>query len=487
MGGTETALPNTDVLIDGSRVVDIRETRDEPLEVDRVIDARDKLIIPGLINAHYHSHNGYFRGRFDNSPLDVCVLYLWNIGAPPDALQLTPRQVYARTLLGCAEMLRTGTTTVIDDVNLLPWLDEEHVEAVMQAYRDAGMRAVVALHVFDVPYLQSMPFVENYLPKRLKEKLRGIAAPDTEVLVKALRRCCDRWGRNRGRVRLGLGPSGPQRCSDELLIECAHLAERHDLPVYIHVVESRTQPVIGKLNYKKTLVEHLRDLNVLSPRVSFGHAVWVTPSDIEIIAKEGVTVCHNPVSNLKLGSGIAPIQRILGRGIPVALGTDGVMSNDSLNMFESMKFAALLQKIRDPNPEKWLGAHDAWRMATAGGRRSCRHEDIGEITIGARADLVVLNLKTASFAPRHDLVLQAVYAENGSSVEMVMIDGKLVVEDGRHKTLDEEALVDEVCRDAAAFHERVSSTGSTWIDEVSPYFIRAFQQCWSIDVGTERL
>lgn len=485
MGGTEVALPEVDVLVDGERIAHVGAAIDPAPEVDRVIDARDKLILPGLVNAHYHSHNNYFRGRFDNEPLDACVLHLWNLGVSRDAVRLTPRQLYARTLLGCAEMLRTGTTAVIDDVNLLPWLDEESVAAVMQAYRDSGMRAVVALHVFDVPYLQSMPFVGQSLPAPLRDELQAMGAPDTGAVLKTLEACSARWGGDHGRVRLGLGPSGPQRCTDRLLTECMRLADRFDVPVYIHVLESRTQPVIGKLGYGKTLVERLRDLGALGPRVSLGHVVWVTPHDIEILAEAGVTVCHNPVSNLKLGSGIAPIQRLLERNVPVALGTDGVMSNDSLNMFESMKFAALLHKVRDPDPRTWLGARDALRMATAGSCRSALLTDIGEITEGARADLIVLDLKVASFTPRNDLVRQAVYAENGSSVEMVMVDGWLVVEDGRPTTLDEAALAEEVCRDATDFHARASDEGARRAARLTPYFVDAFRQCWSIDVGTE--
>jgi cytosine/adenosine deaminase-related metal-dependent hydrolase len=485
MGGVEAALPNKDVLVDGDRIAAVGEAIDPATVVHNIVDARDKLILPGLINAHYHSHNNYFRGCFDSYPLDACVLHLWSLGVPAEVVRLTPRQLYARTLLGCAEMLRTGTTTVIDDVNLLPWLDEESVEAVLQAYRDAGIRAVVALHVFDIPYLQSMPFVEQSLPTHLKNKLQAIGAPDTQAILKTLEACSNRWGGDHGRVRLGLGPSGPQRCSDHLILECARLASKFDMPIYIHLLESRTQPVIAKLKYGKTLVRHLYDLQVLGPRVSLGHAVWITTADIEILARTGVTVCHNPISNLKLGSGIAPIQRLLENNVPIALGTDGVMSNDSLNMFESMKFAALLHKVRDPNPQKWLGAREALRMATAGGCQSCRHSAIGEIKAGARADLIVLNLKTASFAPRNDLLLQSVYAENGSSVDMVMIDGRVVVQNGRHTTLNETALVEEVCRDAAEFHERTSSKEPKWAAQLVPYFVDAFRKCWSVDVGTE--
>jgi cytosine/adenosine deaminase-related metal-dependent hydrolase len=483
VGGMEEVRDGVDLLVEDGRIAAMGPALAPP-PPDRVIDARDRLVIPGLVNAHLHSHNNYFRGWFDSVPLDLCVLHVWNVGSSPEALRLTPRQVYARALLGCAEMLRTGTTTAIDDVNLSPTLTEEHVEAVLRAYEDSGMRAVVAAHVFDIPYHRTVPFVADTLPPALRETLERAPVPDPRALADLMRTCARRWNARERRVGFGIGPSGPQRCSDALLRAMAEVAEAYDLPLYIHVLETRTQAAMGRVAYGKSLVERLRDLGVLSPRVTLGHVVWVTPADIEILAATGAMVCHNPVSNLKLGSGIAPVGRLLAAGVPVALGTDGVMSNDGLNMFETMKLAALLGKVRVPAPERWLGARQALRMATAGGARSARLEGVGAIAVGARADLVLLDLRRAAFAPRNDLLQQTVYAENGSSVDTVIVDGRVVVEGGRLTTVDEAAVAAEVTRDAADFHAR-NAGGRGRAAELEPYFRAMYERCWQLDVGTQ--
>jgi 5-methylthioadenosine/S-adenosylhomocysteine deaminase len=237
------------------------------------------------------------------------------------------------------------------------------------------------------------------------------------------------------------------------------------------------------VQYGATLVERLRDLGFLGPRVTLGHAVWVTPGDIEIIATAGAMTCHLPVSNLKLGSGIAPVGALLRAGVPVALGTDGVMSNDTHDMFESMKFAALLHKVRAPEPARWVGARDALHMATAGGARSARVDDIGAIAPGNRADLVLLDLTRASFAPRNDLLLQTVYGEGATAVDTVMVDGRIVVEGGRVLTVDEAAVAAHVTRDAAAFHAR-SAGGRALASDLEQYFRRMYERASQVDVGT---
>lgn len=484
LGGVEEVCEGIDLLVEDGRIAALGPGLSPSPPPDRVIDATDHLVIPGLVNAHLHSHNNYFRGCFDSVPLDLCVLGVWGIGAPPETLRLTPRQVYARTLLGCAEMLRTGTTTALDDVNFYPRLDEESVAAVVQAYEDSGMRAVVAAHVFDVPYHRTVPFVADLLPAEVRQAFDLLPVADVGATVEVVRACAQRWSNPERRVRFGIGPSGPQRCSARLLTAMTEVAEEFDLPVFIHVLETRTQAAFGRVAWGQTLVEYLRDLGVLRARVSLGHAVWITPSDVEILAANGVTVCHNPVSNLKVGSGIAPVARLLRAGVSVALGTDGVMSNDSLNLFESLKLAALLHKVREPEPERWPGAREALRMATAGGARSGRIAGIGVIAVGARADLVLLDLRRAAFAPRNDLLLQTVYAENGSSVDTVLVDGRVVVEGGRLLTVDEAAAAAEVTRDAAAFHARQDGAGRSSAGDLAPYFREAYARCWVVDVGT---
>src|SRR5262249_38326542 len=216
---------------------------------------------------HVHSHNNYFRGCFDRLPLDLCVLRVWGIGASPAALRLTPRQIYARALLGCCEMLRTGTTTAVDDVNLSPSLDEESVAAVVQAYEASGMRAVAAAHVFALPYHRTVPSVAERLPAALREELDRVPPMDVAAVADLVRACAKRWNVPGARVRFGVGPSGAQRCSDALLERMARVAEECDVPVYIHALESRTQAVMGRVDYGQTLIERLREPGALSARV----------------------------------------------------------------------------------------------------------------------------------------------------------------------------------------------------------------------------
>src|SRR5262245_5946060 len=271
-----------DVIVEGGRITGVG--RQLPGPADVTLDGTDRLVVPGLVNAHVHSHNNYWRGWFDRVPLDHCVLHMWGVGADPATVRLSPRQVYARALLGCAEMLRTGTTTVVDDVNLNPALTEEHVAAVVRAYEDSGMRAVVAPHVYDIPYDQTLPFLDDLLPSDVRNRLAAIPRPAVRDIVEVVEACARRWSGPERRVRFGIGPSGPQRCTDGLLTAMADLAARHDLPVYIHLLESRTQAVMGQVAYGQSLVERLAGLKILSPRVSLGHCVWITPADIAMIA-----------------------------------------------------------------------------------------------------------------------------------------------------------------------------------------------------------
>ena len=482
LGGVEEVRDGIDLLIEDGRIAAMGPVLAPARAPDRVVDGRDRLVIPGLVNAHVHSHNNYFRGWFDRLPLDFCVLRVWGIGASPEALRLTPRQIYARALLGCCEMLRTGTTTAVDDVNLSPSLDEASIEAVIRAYEDSGMRAVVAAHLFDIPYHRTVPFVADLLPAAIREELDRAPAMDIGAVADLLRSCAKRWNVPGTRVGFGFGPSGAQRCSDALLETTARVAEECDVPVYIHALESRTQAAMGRVVYGQTLIERLRDRGALTARVTLGHAVWITPGDIDILLETGAMTCHLPTSNLKLGSGIAPVAELLRLGVPVALGTDGVMSNDGLSMFEAMKMAALLPRATAHEPDRWPGARDVLRMATTGGARSARIDGIGAIAPGQRADLVVLDLRRAAFAPRNDLLQQTVYAENGSAVDMVMVDGRIVVEGGRVLTVDEAAAAAEVTRDAAAFHAR-NAESRRRAAELEPYFRAMYDRAWGVDVG----
>jgi 5-methylthioadenosine/S-adenosylhomocysteine deaminase len=440
---------------------------------EEIIDANGKLVIPGLINAHLHSHEHFNRGRFDNLPLEVWQLYSRPpLGFPP----LTPRHVYLRTMIGCIEMIRSGTTTAFDDVVHVPLVSEELADAVAQAYVDAGMRARVSCHVMDRPIYDTIPYLADLLPAHLRAELDANPRPPAKELLDFARSLLGRFPRADGRVGLALAPSAPQRCTDGLLVEMAALASAAQVPLMSHVLETQAQVVTGHRFYGKSIVQHMDDLGILTPNAAIAHGVWLTDPDIALVAERQVSVVHNPVSNLKLGAGIAPVRALLRAWVNVGLGCDGTGSNDTQNMFDAMKFAALLNKVRGDPFEDWVGAREAFRMVTIGGARAALLDGVGEIRPGYRADLVVLDLRRIAFVPRNDLVHQLVFCEKGDSVETVIIDGRVVLRDRRLTTVDEEALLAEI----VDMYEHVR-TKRTAADEHSarllPYFREAWRRC----------
>jgi guanine deaminase len=468
----EKWLEECDILIDEGKIIEIgHELCAEPLGVEKILQGENKLVIPGLVNAHLHSHDRFDKGRFDNLPLEIWMA-LYN--PPFGRREWTPRECYLRTILNSIEMLKTGTTTVIDDVTHGFPLTEENIEAVFQGYQDIGMRALVSISYSDKPYYQTIPYLEELLPAHLKEEILQHDAPTPDDIIKLWGRYSQRW---RDRVRFVLSPSAPQRSSDEFLKKTWSLSEDHDLPVIIHVLETKVQSVTGWLFYGKSIVEHMSSLGILTPRTTLIHAVWVTDQDIELISKAGASVVHNPVSNLKLGSGIAPIRKMLNAGIPIGLGTDNNNANDTANLFETMKLGALLHKIADSDYEQWVGAREIMRMATRGGARcACLDNEIGALSIGMKADMVILDLHNLSFLPRNDLLHQLVFCEHGESVDTVIIDGKPVVEGGKVITVNEQKILDEIMDRIEEIQSKIHR-GSARGHELEPYIRQAYKNC----------
>ena len=246
--------------------------------------------------------------------------------------------------------------------------------------------------------------------------------------------------------------------SDEALVLCRELAEQHDLGVHLHLLETRVQTEIAQEKYGCTMVEHLEHLGLLSHRLSCAHTIWVDDPDIERLAKGGSVVVHNPESNMKIGAGTAPIPRMVARGVTVALGTDGVGTNDNLILHEALRLAAMLHRPSQAGREGWLNAEDVLRMATSGGAAALlQGQRIGSIEVGKQADLVLYRLDAPWWVPVNDPVSQLVFAENGSSVETVLVDGRLVVEAGRITAFDAEAILEEAAPMMGAILERNSS------------------------------
>ena len=356
--------------------------------IERVEEGGGKLLTPGLINAHQHSHDRFDKGRFSPLPLEIWMA-LYN--PPMLSREWTPREVYLRTLLGGMEMIRSGATMVLDDVHHGLPLDRENVDAVFQAYDDLGLRADVSVAYADKPFYRGVPYLEECLPGEFKEPSKYQAPTPVEMLA-LWRELASRWT---GRVRFVLSPSGPQRCTDAFLQETWQLARERDLPVLIHVLETRIQALTADIFYGRSMVEHMQTLEIVDPHAVLIHGVWMSSGDLDIVARNGATIAHNPGSNLKLGSGIAPVSAMRARGIPVGLGTDNHNGNDGCSILEALKLAGLIHNAQDADYARWIGAREALWMATAGGAACAGFgKSLGSLEPGKQADFLQWDLSS---------------------------------------------------------------------------------------------
>lgn len=479
--GTDAVPSNgpVDVAIEGNRIAAIGAA--ESLPGDAVIDGRDRLLTAGLINGHFHSHEHLQKGRFENLPLELWMNYV----RPPKPIPLTARQVYLRTMVGAIEALRSGTTTVVDDLNLGPALDRTHLAAAHQAYEDIGIRALVGLSMMDRPFFETIPYVSEEFEPNLLAELRALPLPQPENIWALCRDLAARRHPSRHRVGFILAPSAPQRCTTAFLQRARQLADEFDLPLMIHVQETRLQVVTALITEGSTFVEHLDRIGFLKPKTTLIHAVWLTPHEVELISRSGASVQHNPWSNLRLGSGIAPIRALTDAGVNVSLGTDGCASTDTCNMLNSVSLTAVLNKVRGDDNERWIGAKDAWRAATIGGAVALgRGADLGAVEVGRTADLVLFRLDRIPFAPLNDALRQLVYAERGASIDTVLVDGAVVMSDGRLTGVDEGAIVAEIAAEHAKLEPLIAEAERS-VSRMRPALERIYRRCLAHPVAPD--
>ncbi len=429
-----------DVLVEHGRITAIAPAGSIQ-QADQVIELPRRLLAPGLVNGHQHSHEHFQRGRTENLPLE-----LWQHlvrGRMP--VKLTPRQAYLRAQIGAIEALRTGCTTLVDDLALGAVIDPEMVHAVLQAYDDSGVRALLGFAMMDKPMVDNFPFVDELLPAALAASLRAVARPSGEQFIALMTNLVrDRHPHER-RVGVLVSASAPQRCTDGFLGRLRALADDFALPVISHVQETRMQVITGLQFYGTPIVEHLAKIGFLKPATSLIHAVWLNPREIAAMAEAGATAQHNPWSNLLLGSGVQPVRELLDAGVNVSLGSDGSCSTVTTNMLQVVGTAAGLSKLRGHDGSRWLSAREAWQAGTlAGGRALGFGDTLGSLKVGARADLVGYRLDTVSFTPLNDPLRQLAYAERGGGVDFVMVDGEVAMQHGRLTRIDEGALLEEI-------------------------------------------
>jgi guanine deaminase len=412
------------------------------------VDARDRLVLPGLINAHTHAHGGLGKGAVaDRAPLEVFLTASGAING-----NRTLEEKYLSAKLSAVEMVRKGCTASYDLFVEYPVPSQEGVYAVARAYRDVGMRAVVAPMMADRTLYEAYPGLAGSMPEHVQAQVRRLQAAPYEASIRACEEILKAWPFDRDVVRPALGPTIPLHCSDEFLRACHALSREFAVGLQTHLAETKTQAVMALRRYGRSLTAHLGSLGMIDERFSAAHGIWLDRDDIQRLADGGAAVSHNPLSNLRLGSGVAPVRLMLDAGLTVGVGTDAANTSDTQNMFEATRLAVYLSRLQGPDPARWLSVEEGWQMATAGSARLLGFQDkIGRIAPGSFADLVLLDLRHITYVPLRDALLQVLNGEGGAAVDSVMVGGEFVLRDGRMLTVDQDALR----REAEAARDRL--------------------------------
>jgi 5-methylthioadenosine/S-adenosylhomocysteine deaminase len=476
------ATPFTgDLLVEGDRISAIGTELPLPPET-RVIEASGKLLMPGLVNAHLHSSETFFKGRYQGTPLEIWMLYSYPILMKDP---ISERLLYLRSLLTAMESLKAGVTTLVDDFFDPPGFEAGRLKLVYDAYDHAGIRANVSHCVIDKHVFDTMPYLREIMPADLQAEVDGPSITTADYMAY----CRDIFASQHGRAgRLGfmVSASAPQRCSVELMQACVALAQDKGVPYHTHVLETKTQAVTGPEFYGRSLIRYMHDLGLLTPNTTIAHSIWVGDDDMALMGAAGCSVAHNAVSNLKLGSGIAPVRRLLDAGVHVGLGTDGLSSNDTARIFDVMRFAALLHDIAAPDTDGWMTAAEVLRSATIEGARTAMLDEVtGSLEIGKRADLIMLDISGYDYMPMNRLDHHLVYCENGSNIRMVVVNGEITVEDGRLLTVDEAEIFAELRAILPAYmseHAELEKLNARF----EPYMREMYRRATIQDIGMNR-
>lgn len=394
------------LLIKNDIISEISDEIDES-NVDKIIDATGKILLPGLINTHTHLSMTLFRGLADDLSLDTWLNdHIW-----PMEANLNGDYCYIGALLGAVELIKSGTTTFSDMYF--------YMEDVARAVDEAGIRAVLSYGMIDFGDAERR---ENEINQNLN-------------LFKACNGMAD------GRIKVFFGPHSPYTASEELLVKVRELADQYNMGIHIHV--SETQKEINDVSEEKGLrpFEYLDKIGFLGPDVVAAHSVWLSDEEIEIIKKNNVKVSHNPCSNMKLASGIAPVSKLIENDICVSIGTDGASSNNNLDLIEELKTASLLQKVSTLDP-KVLSSDEAIAMGTIKGAEALGLDDeIGSIEVGKKADIILIDTNSANMVPdSSSLSSNVIYSANGSNVDTTICNGKILMENKKLTVLDEQEI-----------------------------------------------
>lgn len=411
-------LKSCDVLVENDRIRAIGKMNPEQMSNAVTIDATGKLLMPGLINCHSHVPMTLLRNYADDMDLQTWLFkYIF-----PAEDKLTGADIYWGTLLGVMEMLASGTTCFFD---MYFYMDD-----MCRAVEQSGIRAQLS---------------------------RGITSMEEGTDLSGLKSLNEsiefyrNWnGAADGRITGAFAPHAIYTCSPNVIKAIGSTAEKHGAPIHVHVDETRTEHEDCIKKFGKTPARHLYDLGLFDQRTVAAHCVWITEEDGVILKEKGVTMVHNPASNLKLASGIAPVPQAMSQGVNVALGTDGASSNNNLNLFEEIQLSAYIHKGVSHNP-LLISAEEALKMATVNGAKALNRDDLGIVREGGKADLILIDLDKPHFLPLHNPVSALAYSAQGADVCLTMVDGQILYEKGECKTIDKEKVWFHINR----IHDRI--------------------------------
>ncbi|WP_421999746.1 amidohydrolase family protein [Reyranella sp.] len=419
-----------DILIKGDTIAEIGRPGLAAPEGATVVDARHRLLHPGLINAHTHSPGNLGKGMGDQWSLELLLTASPWIGGGR-----TLEDKYLSAMIGAAEMVLKGCTAAYDLAAEFPLPSVEGLSAMARAYEEVGMRAVLAPMVADTTFFEAIPGLMERLSPALQKEVEAYRYAPWKATTKQMRKALQKWPFEK--VMLAVAPTIPHHCSDDFLVACRDLAREFDVGIHSHVAESKVQVVAGYKRYGTTLAAHMDELGLVNEKFTVAHGVWLDDEDMKRLGGRGASVAHNPGSNMRLGNGLADVRGMLSADVNVGIGTDGANCSDNQNMYEAMRLASFASKVQGPDWQRWVTTGEVLRAATEGSARALGlHKQIGRLAPGYKADIVFLDLHHINWIPTNDPVNALVHTEDGTAVHSVMIGGRMVVQDRKLLTVD---------------------------------------------------
>ena len=396
------------------------------------INGENKLLLPGFFNAHTHSSEMWQRGVIPPLPLELWLAHLY------DFTPLNTEQVYLSALGTAVETLLSGGTSVVDHLVLIPGEELETIATAVRAYQEVGIRAFIAPLIQDESLSMGIPNGELQANHEPYFRSSGETLAIMETAVK-------QFHQPEVGINILVAPTGIQLCSDDLFTGCISLSNKYDLCRHTHLLETKAQENLAKEKYGCTAVAHLQRLGFLNSCTTLAHCVWLKESDINILAQTQSTVVHNPLSNLRLGSGIAPIIKYIQAGVNVTFGCDGASSNDSQDLLEAIKIGSILHNLTEPDYQYWITPRQAVKMASLGGAKGLNvEEELGSLTVGKKADLVLYDLNNLSLLPRTDPIGLLVLGRPVNVVNSAWVNGKQIISNGKITTINIDELRQEL-------------------------------------------